>query len=795
MAGKLSGSPKGERPSGSAYLAACLAFKNEAPYLREWIEFHRLVGFERFFLYNHASVDGQHEALAPYVEDGLVTVEDWPDVPAVQTDMYNRCLEQHGHEARWIAFLDMDEFLFSPTGPLSELLTAYEDAPGVVANWAMFGTSGRRTQPSGLVIESYLWRNDEVDEPRNRLFKCIVDPARVTRCLDPHSFAFTEGSLVDERKQPVEGQFTERPFYSKLRINHYYTRSEEEAARKYAKGRGSDAVKMRGGDAPLEHLHERLNQKRDDAILGYVPAVRQALAEVNERAPFDPPRAAPTADGAVQFFERGRSALDCIEAAIEAADRLLPREASRSIDRILDLPCGRGRVMRVLSTAFPDAELTAGDIDKDAVDFCAEAYGAVPLYSDEDPARIETDAVFDLIWCGSLFSHLDADRWPGFLKFFETRLRPWGLLVFTTSGRFHAQNIVTRNREPDLAEAMRTAYTESGFAYQDDGPRPGWGTAIASPAWVCRQLEDRPGFRLLGYAERGWRLRQDVVACTRIGPRAQVRDLVATKPEITEDELVEVTGYDEPTVHRWLYPRRMRRTARHVNRRELLGGSRRRYDYDRRLLPNPHIATLEPAEPTSEEQIRDITDWSLGYPAWNLLYYTLYASILPERDDVVVIETGTNRGVTTIVIAQALADLGVDASVYTVEIDPDLVSVAQENVEVAGLTDRVRFHTGDAIEFLSDMAEQFDHFDFVLIDDLHTYPHVWDEIEIVCPKVAARGGKVYFDNTGYGDIDAAIIDLRKRYGGNLVHFDNCSHKPPGNAIWQPETAPADGSAE
>jgi predicted O-methyltransferase YrrM len=238
----------------------------------------------------------------------------------------------------------------------------------------------------------------------------------------------------------------------------------------------------------------------------------------------------------------------------------------------------------------------------------------------------------------------------------------------------------------------------------------------------------------------------------------------------------------------------MRRTRRHVQRRELLGGSRRRFDYDRRLLPNPHVATLEPPEVTAQSQIEGTTDWSLGYPAWNLLYYTLYSSILPERDDVVVIETGTNRGISTIVMAQALEDLGVQAMVDTVELDPDLVAVARGNVEEAGLSHRVRFHSGDAVPFLSQMAEQEDHFDFVLIDDLHTYDHVWQEIEVVRPKIAARGGKIYFDNTGYGDIDRAILDLRKRYGGNLVTFDNCSYRPPGNAIWQPDTGPVDGDA-
>jgi predicted O-methyltransferase YrrM len=235
----------------------------------------------------------------------------------------------------------------------------------------------------------------------------------------------------------------------------------------------------------------------------------------------------------------------------------------------------------------------------------------------------------------------------------------------------------------------------------------------------------------------------------------------------------------------------MRRTRRHIARRELLGGSRRRFDYDRRLLPNPRVAELEPVEVSARDELTEATSWSLGYPAWNLLYYTLYASILPEQDDVVVLETGTNRGVSTIVIAQALKDLGVEAVLDTVELDPDLVEAARENVERAGVADRVRLHNGDAIEFLTGMAERHDHFDFVLIDDLHTFDQVWREVEIVVSKVEASGGKIYFDNTGYGDVDRAILKLRKEYGGNLVTFDNCSYAPPGNAIWQPEVRDAE----
>ena len=58
----------------TAYLSICAVYRDEAPYLREWVAFHSLVGVERFYLYNNRSDDGHREALAPYVEDGSVTI-------------------------------------------------------------------------------------------------------------------------------------------------------------------------------------------------------------------------------------------------------------------------------------------------------------------------------------------------------------------------------------------------------------------------------------------------------------------------------------------------------------------------------------------------------------------------------------------------------------------------------------------------------------------------------------------------------------------------------------------------
>lgn len=59
-----------------AYLSICATFKDEAPYIPEWIEFHRRVGVEHFFLYDNLSTDRSREVLEQWVRAGLVTLSD-----------------------------------------------------------------------------------------------------------------------------------------------------------------------------------------------------------------------------------------------------------------------------------------------------------------------------------------------------------------------------------------------------------------------------------------------------------------------------------------------------------------------------------------------------------------------------------------------------------------------------------------------------------------------------------------------------------------------------------------------
>jgi SAM-dependent methyltransferase len=219
----------------------------------------------------------------------------------------------------------------------------------------------------------------------------------------------------------------------------------------------------------------------------------------------------------------GRLALDCVRSAMVSAQM-------KTATSILDLPSGHGRVLRHLKAEFPDARLTACDIDHDGVDYCASTFGAAPLYGREGtPEPVEDQ--FDLIWCGSLLTHLDAPEWSQFLDFFEASLMPRGLLIFTTHGR----SIAHKLRDPEWGaqympnvrqtQEIVRGFDEQGFGFSDYGygdeqrdslSLPSrFGISASQPSYVCSLIERRPQLMLVGYTENRWGA-HDVVACVRV---------------------------------------------------------------------------------------------------------------------------------------------------------------------------------------------------------------------------------------------------------------------------------------
>lgn len=139
-------------------VAICAIFKNEADYLREWIEFHKIVGVEHFYLYDNKSDDNYRKILTPYIENGLVTLIDWPYERA-QIPSYEHCIKHFSDEAKWIGFIDLDEFIvpIKDNNIYNFLMQFERNRSAVLIYWKMFGTSGRLNRDlSGLVTEDFV---------------------------------------------------------------------------------------------------------------------------------------------------------------------------------------------------------------------------------------------------------------------------------------------------------------------------------------------------------------------------------------------------------------------------------------------------------------------------------------------------------------------------------------------------------------------------------------------------------------------------------------------------------------
>lgn len=153
-------------------VSICAIFKNEAPFLKEWIEYHLMLGVEHFYLYNNNSEDNFEDVLKPYIDSGIVELKLWEQNHA-QMSAYKDFYETKRHETKWISFLDIDEFVclrhvFTtnnwklnynsklPSNNLSVWLDSYAKYPGVLMYFKMFGTSGKMHHDyNKLVIEQY----------------------------------------------------------------------------------------------------------------------------------------------------------------------------------------------------------------------------------------------------------------------------------------------------------------------------------------------------------------------------------------------------------------------------------------------------------------------------------------------------------------------------------------------------------------------------------------------------------------------------------------------------------------
>lgn len=267
-------------------LAVVAVIKDEARYLKEWLDYHLVAGVDHFYLYDNGSTDDTREVLKPYLEARQVDLFHVPG-EVIQMPAYNDAVRKFKFAARYMAFLDLDEFIF-PKSPQSivevvdEILSKDERAAGLAINWQIFGSNGQETADYSKGVLERFTRRAPSDwfEPATKTtlpvgnihVKTIANPRMIRYIVNPHYAYYFDGVFaVNSDGGRVLHWGNEPVLADKIVVNHYLTKSKEEFKSKLERGRkGVDSQEIDPVtiDMSVFDKNDR-NDTEDDGILSY----------------------------------------------------------------------------------------------------------------------------------------------------------------------------------------------------------------------------------------------------------------------------------------------------------------------------------------------------------------------------------------------------------------------------------------------------------------------------------------------------------------------------------------------
>jgi SAM-dependent methyltransferase len=219
-------------------------------------------------------------------------------------------------------------------------------------------------------------------------------------------------------------------------------------------------------------------------------------------------------DEKAHYFEVGADAIRLVLNELLRGRRTIPRT-------ILDFPCGAGRVTRHLRAFFPQSRIVACDLYDHHVKFCVRELGVEGMGSKENFDELDFGLQFDLIFCGSLLTHLPEEHYRPVIRLLSRSLTAQGIAIVTLLGRHseYAQKHKWKYLDDSLFAIAEATVAQTGFGFVDYDyairskfdQQAHYGITLSRPHWILRIAEEDYGIRLLNFIERGWDDHQDVL--------------------------------------------------------------------------------------------------------------------------------------------------------------------------------------------------------------------------------------------------------------------------------------------
>jgi hypothetical protein len=250
-------------------LSLVLIIKDEARYLAEWIEYHKLVGVDRFYIYDNESTDNIREILAHYGDEIIYNY--WPG-RGQQIPAYNDAISKYKLNTKWMGFIDTDEFIVPVNhNKIMDVINEINPKWGLGMSWVNYGDSGLKNYSNDLVIERFVNRAP-LHHEKSRMVKSIVNP-RATFMIAVHNGCFWGfRSSIDENGKRISG-FNLKPSINKIRVDHYFSKTYEEFQQKTKRG----DVETPDGVFDKSFEEGNTNDIYDNIMAKYTDAVKKNL--------------------------------------------------------------------------------------------------------------------------------------------------------------------------------------------------------------------------------------------------------------------------------------------------------------------------------------------------------------------------------------------------------------------------------------------------------------------------------------------------------------------------------------
>ncbi len=245
-------------PKGNTGNVIVGCMKNEAPYIIEWVAYHRAMGVDNFLIYTNGCEDGTTELLDRLQEMGILqhrNNDDWKGNSPQQYALNCALKESLIKNAEWIIHIDVDEFMNvrCGNGTVQDFIEAVPDATNVAMTWRLFGHNGVTQLNDDLVVDQFdKCAPKFCPKPHTvwgfkTMFKNIGAYEKIS-CHRPNKLdesfknkvKWVNGSGKDMTKDVAENGWRSSKKnigYDLLQLNHYALRSAESFLIKRQRGR------------------------------------------------------------------------------------------------------------------------------------------------------------------------------------------------------------------------------------------------------------------------------------------------------------------------------------------------------------------------------------------------------------------------------------------------------------------------------------------------------------------------------------------------------------------------------